>query len=542
MIFSPMILLREHRKRCHSFSALFLGYALLYGLLVIGLSGCIGEKLGEEDLFPSLPSQRGGQQTDQKTQEAIPSVVSSSASVASQEHLMILRAYGGVYEAPALQRFLDKLLERLAVASGNPPHSYRTTLLNTPALNAFALSGGRVYVTRGLLALANDTSELAAVLAHEIAHLTAGHAAERQKQRAVAAALLQAHPTSSSETSLPLPSPTSSPRASLARFSQKQELEADIIGVQTLAKAGFDPYAAARFLHAMERYTALLLGETSDPSKGAFLSSHPSTPERIAVAETMARKLSSAGLEVQRIGRQKKDPYLSYINGLVFGEDPATGALSGTSFVNLTEGIVLHFPKNALLEQNREGISGLLTHTEGGSPSVLLRFDRISLSDKMAPPTYLQSGWIRGLKKESIHASLLNGFPAATALAQTSGWFFHIGIVRVGSSGYRLIFATETPEERHSEKLFLETFRSFRRLARKEKEMIHPLFLQIVRARPGDTLTTLSQKMTGVSPEVRSLLLKALNQIEEGEAIEVNRLYKVVGGIPFSSLWARSGF
>ena len=95
------------------------------------------------------------------------------------ERKRLIEAFGGVYSAPATQAYLDGVLAKLATATDARGQTYRVTVLNSPIVNAFSLPSGDIYVTRGLLALADDTSEIAAVMAHEIGHITARHAAQR---------------------------------------------------------------------------------------------------------------------------------------------------------------------------------------------------------------------------------------------------------------------------------------------------------------------------------------------------------------------------
>jgi predicted Zn-dependent protease len=105
----------------------------------------------------------------------------------SAERKRLIDAFGGGYSAPATERYLNETLARLAPASQTPSEPYRVTILDSPVVNAFALPSGDIFVTRGLLALANDGSEVAAVMAHEIAHVTAHHAAQRAELEKTAA-------------------------------------------------------------------------------------------------------------------------------------------------------------------------------------------------------------------------------------------------------------------------------------------------------------------------------------------------------------------
>ena len=108
---------------------------------------------------------------------------------AEKEHERILSSYGGAYDDPKLEALISKTVDRLVAASDRPDQAYKVTILNSGAVNAFALPTGQLYVTRGLIALACDTSELSSVLSHEMAHVLAKHAASREDQARQVAAL-----------------------------------------------------------------------------------------------------------------------------------------------------------------------------------------------------------------------------------------------------------------------------------------------------------------------------------------------------------------
>src|SRR5690606_10168196 len=173
-----------------------------------------------------------------------------------REHERLVSSYGGVYRAPALDALIEKTVERLSAASENPNLQYRVTVLNSPAINAFALPGGSLYITRGLVSLANDTAELSSVLAHEMAHVVARHAAIREDQMRQAAVVSRVISDVLSDPDLGALSLARS-RLSLATFSRGQELEADAIGVGNSSRAGYDPFGASRFLTSMGRYAEL---------------------------------------------------------------------------------------------------------------------------------------------------------------------------------------------------------------------------------------------------------------------------------------------
>ena len=175
---------------------------------------------------------------------------------ASPERQRLIDAFGGDYRAPAAEAYLNGVLAKLAQAADASNQPYRVTLLDSPVVNAFALPSGDIFVTRGLLALANDTSEIAAVMAHEIGHITARHAAQRAEFEKTAALFARVNAQVLERPQAPAEVEAHS-RLSIARFSREQEFEADQIGIKYVAQAGYDPYGAARFLTALGEWSAL---------------------------------------------------------------------------------------------------------------------------------------------------------------------------------------------------------------------------------------------------------------------------------------------
>src|SRR5271157_4066590 len=246
------------------------------------------------------------------------------------ERKRLMQAFGGEYHAPAIESDLNGILLKLAPAPIASAQPYRVTLLNSPVVNAFALPSGDIFITRGLLALADDTSEIAAVMAHEIAHVTARHAAQRAEFAKTAALFARVNQKVLDRSQAPDEAEARS-RLSIARFSREQELEADQIGIKTIAQAGYDPYGAARFLTALGEWSALRasISGAGTADRPDMMSTHPSTPERVAQAVAEARQF---GAPV--VGSRGRDAYLVAIDGLAFGDDPSQGVVRGTIFIH----------------------------------------------------------------------------------------------------------------------------------------------------------------------------------------------------------------
>ncbi|MBN9673348.1 M48 family metalloprotease [Labrenzia aggregata] len=435
--------------------------------------------------------------------------------IGAREHPRVVATYGGVYNDPGAERAVASVVGRLVAASDDPSQSYKITILNSPAINAFALPGGYLYVTRGLLALANDTSEVAAVLAHEMAHVTANHAIKRQ-QRAEAKELANRIVTDVVQDSEEARKAIVSSQLSFARFSQVQELEADAIGVKTLAKAGFDPYAASRFLKSMAAYARYQSAEKETPSAPDFLSSHPSTPERLQLVVRAARQIGAPG-----IGERDRDRYLGQINGMLYGDDPLEGFVRGRSFLHKALGIGFTVPKGYILENSPEAV--LASNGDGTA----IRFDGADISGYSNLVDYMNSGWINGLLPASVRDTTINGLPAVTGAAITQGWSFRIAVIRIGRTGYRFIFASRSPNEGFVHD-FRETADSFKQLTPTERARLRSLRIKVVKSKPGDTPRKLAIGMSGVEPSRRLEFFTVLNDLPKDEAIPAGTSVKLV--------------
>jgi predicted Zn-dependent protease len=402
------------------------------------------------------------------------------------ENARIIASYGGVYHDDKVEQALATIVSRIVAASEQPEVSYQITLLNAAAVNAFALPDGHLYVTRGLLALATDASEVAAVLAHEMGHVTANHAAEREQKAKNALVAQQAvADVVNDEQSRQLALAASA--RTLAAFSRQQELEADAVGIRTIGNAGYDPYAASRFLSAMAKfgdYRAALAVKDQRPD---FLATHPSTPERVKFAEESARGYGAAGT-----GDAGRERYLAGIDGMVFGDDPSQGFVRDRKFLHPGLAIGFAVPAGFILDNTSEAV--LATGPDGTA----LRFDAVTLGSATDITAYLKSGWVNGLDQRSIQTFTANGFAGASARAQAKGWFFQIvALQSPGGSVYRFIFANDADTDAFR-RASGDTIATFRDLTAAEMASLKPLRVRVITVAKGDTEASLVRRMKGV--------------------------------------------
>jgi len=434
-------------------------------------------------------------------------------SAAQRENARILGAYGGVYENARLQQMVDKLVARLVAASERPDIKYKVTILNSPAINAFALPNGQLYVTRGLIALANDEAELASVLAHEMGHVIARHAQIREQQ--VRNAELASR-TISNVVNDPQMSALALAKSKLtiAAFSRAQEFEADGIGVGITARAGLDPYGSSRMLADMQRNADITAGSGNGRTVD-FLSNHPSTPDRIRNVITDARRLAGPG-----IGERDRNQYLADLNGAVYGEDPSEGYVRGRRFIHAKLGFTFLAPPGFTLDNTAQAVLGL---KDGGAEA--LRLDVVSVPAEQSLTDYLKSGWMEHVDRSSLEDFTLNGFPAASASASGKDWSFRLFVVRFGSDVYRFIYAAKhmTPQVDASFKQSIDTFR---RMSLKEAAEVKPLHIKIVSVGTHDTVASLARRMAFA--DHRAERFRVLNGLGPKDRVKPGAKVKIV--------------
>jgi predicted Zn-dependent protease len=424
-----------------------------------------------------------------------------------RDHVRLVAAFGGEGRAPQLQRLLSDAVNRLVMATDRPDEAYQVTILNSPVVNAFALPNGRLYVTRGLLALANDTSEVAAVLSHEIAHVTLRHASQRNELQA-RSDLIERVAENVLNDSQEAAVVQDQARSTLASFSRSQELEADKTGVAVLARAGFDPYGAPRFLTALGRSAA-----NADTS-GERVTSHPSTTERISRALQAARRAGPPGM-----GETGRAEYLAALEGLAYGDDPGDGVVKGRRFIHARLGVAFEAPEGFTLENTSQAVLGSSSDGERR-----LLFDAADTPNGQSLEDVLRSTWTDTIEPGSLVTATINDLPVVTALSNGKEWTFRLSAIRIGNTTYRLIMAARSGGS-DLENMFNRTLNSVRQVQSDEARRIRPLKLQIVVAQRGDTTQTLAGRMAVDRPLERFLLL---NGLERNSQLKPGERYKIV--------------
>lgn len=416
---------------------------------------------------------------------------SKELHVGAEEHPKIIKQYGGVYDEPQVSGYVASIGGRIVANSDIPGQRFHFTVLDSPVVNAFALPGGYVYVTRGLIALANNEAELASVLAHEVGHVAARHTAQRYNRgvgMAIGGALLDALLGNQIVSNLV----QQGGQLYLLSYSRKQEYEADQLGVRYLARTGYDPYAEADFLHSLEANDALesAIEGGKNPRPSEFLATHPMTAKRVAEAINAAR---ASGVPVESRPRLR-DEFLNSIEGLTYDGSPEQGYVRDRTFLHPKLGFAFTVPPGFKVKDGPEAIIA------SGPGEYKIKFDIAPLRRPTSMAVYLTSEWANDVSLHNPEGLIINGMQAATGetpIATNAGR----GLVRLIAIGLApdkaariMILMPEEPGPDLQAELRRFTY-SFHVLSQAEAANTRPQRVISIPVRPGDSVASIAARM-----------------------------------------------
>ncbi|MEQ1930535.1 MAG: M48 family metalloprotease [Parvularculaceae bacterium] len=272
-------------------------------------------------------------------------------ALGDQEHPKIVAAFGGEMTDPALKAYVEGITKKLMAVWPKPNEAVQVTLLDSPVINAMALPG-HVYVTRGLLSLANSEAELAGVIGHELGHIYKRHTAKRIKRGNLATigAVLVGVATKNQGL---MQQAGQAAQLYLLQFSRKQEYESDLVGVRLLAASGYDPVAQAEFLDALDLYSNFEMQLSGQQRPPEFLSTHPNTADRVKKAAAEAKLAAGSGVTAA----ESRTPYFARIDRLLYGDDPRTqGFIRGNEFIHPALKIAFSVPSGFKLQNSSQAV------------------------------------------------------------------------------------------------------------------------------------------------------------------------------------------
>lgn len=460
-----------------------------------------------------------------QAQRAGGAITAAEARQGAEYHPQFLREFGGAMTGPQAA-YVEQVGKNIAVQSGlaNSQTAFTVTLLNSSVDNAFAIPGGYVYITRQLVSLMNNEAELAGVLGHEVGHVAARHSAQRQ-QVAQRNSILGALGTilsgvllgNSQLGQLGQRIASTVPQLATLKYSRGQETEADVLGIQYLAGAGYDPHAMATVLANLAAQNALdsRLQGRDNASIPAWASTHPDPASRVRAAQTRAGSTT---------GVINRDTFLTRIDGLMYGDDPHQGVIEGNTFIHpdmrlrftVPNGYYMVNGTDAVSISGQGGQAQLSTGPYGGNLEAYVRqvFQSLGGQDTQLAP-------------QSLRRSTINGLPVLYGTTRVNTGRSTVDVTVVGyefSREQAFHFAAITPAGRAS--VFNSMFNSMRRISQAEASQVVPRVIEVVTATRADTVQTLASRMAYANAQVERF--RVLNGLSEGDRIVPGQRYKIV--------------
>ena len=461
--------------------------------------------------------------TNPATGGSMLSLVSESEerAIGAEYHLEILNEYGAYEELPSVNAYVALLSARVLAASDISSQLLTVTVLDTDVVNAFALPGGYIYVTRGLMALANNEAELAGVIGHEIGHVAARHTAQRLSWARLAELAITVVDASTAHLEYGALATNLSgvaAHAVVAGYSREQEIESDTLGVRYLARAGYDPYAMATFLEQLERHSLLqdtLSPLDHDPSfLTRWFATHPRTAERVVLAAGEA--MSEPGMRVL-----KRNDYLRAIDGIAYGARSDEGRILENRYVHPAWRFTFDSPEGlAMFRVNGQ----VHAHDDSG---VLFEFDGIEHIHGGAASYLVRWANERRVRVNDLKVFEVAGFAAAGGRFRTVDRFYRLVTIALNPGRVaRFLFTVPVGESRDIDDLADETLASFRALSAQEAATTGPLRIRIVKVAEGDTIASLSRLMA--FEDYRRERFMVLNGFDQDTDLAPGMLVKVV--------------
>ncbi len=442
-------------------------------------------------------------------------------NIGAREHPKILEEFGGVYEDKELAAYVDRIGRNLARTSELPDLGFTFTILNSDQINAFALPGGYVYVTRGLMSLAGDEAELAGVIAHEIGHVTARHSAERYGDtfKAGVGAIMVDIVLGSDAANRIFGTVAG---LTLRGFSRQQEFEADSLGVRYLNRAGYADEAMASFLTRMRAHAALeakIRGKSPNQvDEFDILATHPRPIERVRAAIAAARGNVPTGTKRGRVD------YLASLDGLLFGDDPKEGFVRGQEFIHPELLFKFRVPPGFTLFNGRRAV---IARDNANS---VIRFD-LQRNYTGSMTRYLTAVWGDRLRLSGVQGITVNGMQGATGVTRIRRSYgpADLRLVAIRQSVqriYRFMFITPVNQTGRLDPELRRTTFSMKPITRREAGSVKPLRIRIRAVGAGDTVETFADQMA--YSDLREERFRVLNGLEPGQPLRAGQLVKVV--------------
>lgn len=448
---------------------------------------------------------------------------------ATRQHAEVVEEFGGAESGPRAA-YVESVGRRIAAYSGtaNAGQVYHFTTLNSAVENAFAVPGGYVYLTRQLMGIMNDESELAFVVGHETGHIAANHSQARRSAAnssaiwGVLGQILGAVVGGNAFGGLISQGAQQFSKARLLSFTREQEYQADVLGIRYMTAAGYDPNGSATLLAQITRSTALESRIQGDRNRSTpeWASTHPLSENRAAQASQIARQTGRVGS-----GLRSRDAFLTQIQGMMVDDDPAQGVIDGRIFTHPDLHLAFAVPTGFLMQNSTRKVSiqGSAGQAEFSGGRFTGRMDDY-ISRVLQQ---LTEGRVQ-LALGPMQSTTVNGIPATYVVgrANTSSGGVDVGVFAYQWSPDTIYHFVTLTRAGQGLAPFATMVDSLRRISAAESAAIRPKVIDVVTVARGDTIQSLANRMAYRDFRVDRFL--ALNGLAANSSLVPGQKVKLV--------------
>lgn len=429
----------------------------------------------------------------------------------------------GLYDDAEIQSFVQNKGSEMGKLSHRPTLEYHFRILDSPVVNAFAVPGGYIYLTRGILAQLNNEAELMCVIGHEMGHVTARHSASQQTKSMLGQILLIGGAAVSERFAQFSDYASSGLELISLSFSREDERQADALGIEYATKLGYNAYVMADFFNVLNKMSSAE-GSSSIPT---FLSTHPNPSDRNAsVASNAAKWQAEVGKNDYSVNANQ---YLKLIDGIVYGEDPRNGFVEGNTFYHPALGFKFTIPTSWQLENAASQIS--MSPEDGSALLAFMVCSEKTLADA-------EAAGISGLNLTNTQRQevSINGLSALSSLSDQTSTNSSTGTTSINKilsfyvelNNSIFVFHGLAPEANFNsiKSTFETSMKSFSKLTDASKLNVKPSKIAVRTVAKTDKLTNILTTM-GVSNEKKDEIA-LLNNLELTDTVEAGRNLKIV--------------
>jgi len=423
----------------------------------------------------------------------------------------------GLYSDPALQTYIQALGTRLAATSERPGLPWTFRVVDDPAVNAFALPGGFIYVTRGILAHMTSEAQLATVVGHEIGHVTARHTAHEMSRQQVASLGLAIGSIASSQIAKYAGAANQALGVLFLKFSRDNENQADELGVRYSSRAKYDSRQMVNVMQMLDRIEVQGSGRLPE-----WLATHPNPGNRVEHINAVIARMQTdfAGATVNR------DAFERRLDGIVFGANPRDGFFKGTEFFHPDLQFRIAFPGGWRTANAKAAVSA-----QSPQQDAVIELSLVQASNAdQAARSFLAS---EGVQAGTVTPGTINGLTAAQApfAASTQSGTLRgtAAFIEYGRNVYRVLaYGTEASWPANRD-VAQRAVSSFRPLTDPAVLNVQPQHIDLITV---DRRTTIAELARRRSSPVPVTTLALINQVDDTTPLEPGRIVKWVVGQP----------